>query len=117
MPLEQIPLFEESRRPGKAVLIETAEEKTVREAAEAKAAFAHMREVVQNAPSWTDLRRSGQVADERNRHSRKLRGGSEQGTEFNESPVGGWIKEHEARQDARAEQFGTDTDRPDLTAK
>lgn len=118
MPLEQIPLFEESQKPGKAVLTETPQEKTVREAAETKAAFARIQEVVKNTPSWQDLRRSGQVEDSddgRNRHARKLRPASE-----GDARAGGWLREHEARQDDRAEQYGpaaTHIDEPDELAK
>ncbi len=101
MPLEQIPFFEESKKPGKAVLIETAQEKSQREAAEAKAAFAHIKEVVKNAPSWEDLKRSGSVDDGRSRHTRKLRP-----TPEGDTKAGGWMREHEARQDDRAEQYG-----------
>ncbi|MEI6346018.1 MAG: hypothetical protein WCO79_02185 [bacterium] len=113
MSFEQIPLFEESRESGKTVLIETAAEKKARLAAEAKAAFARIQEVVKNSPSWEELKRSGHVDDGRLRHTRKLRSGSESVGETKE----GWMKGHEARQDERAEQFSPEADRPELTER
>lgn len=75
--------------------VETPQEKVTREAAEAKVAFAHIHEVVENAPEWTGLHKSGEVGnldDGRNRHARKLRDDGE---------VHSWIKDHEDRQDSR----------------
>ena len=96
MSFEQIPLFEESPKPGRGVLIETTQKKTEREAAEAKAAFARMRAAVENAPSWDVLKRSGDVDDGRSRHTRKMRGAPE-----GDARSDSWIKDHEDRQDSR----------------
>ncbi|MEK7644811.1 MAG: hypothetical protein AAB391_00605 [Patescibacteria group bacterium] len=114
MSFEQIPLFEESRQPGKAVLIETSEEKTARESAETKAAFARIQEVVKNTPSWEDLKRNAPMDDGRSRHTRKLGEGA---NKISNDTSGSWMREHEARQDERAEQFSSEADRPDLASK
>lgn len=98
MSFEQIPLFEESRKPGGKILIETAQEKALREAAEAKAAFAKIHEVIENAPAYDKLKRSTDAEDGRNRYTRKLSGATDGDTEMRS-----WIKDHEDRQDARDE--------------
>ncbi len=98
MSFEQIPLFEESRRPGGKILIETTQEKAAREAAEAKTAFAKIHEAIENAPAYDKLKRNTDADDGRNRYARKMRETSE-----SIENADSWIKDHEARQDSRGE--------------